>query len=286
MPTELNKAVPPSGGPAPASSSPQPGSPSSGQGDVEKLKNDARAAGQQAAESGRQAVDAARDQVRDQGHRLKEEASDAYRTAKREATEQARRLSERVKEQSASFFQSQQGRVAEELAKLGRITRDTAQRLDDENDPTIAHYARGAADLLDDAQSYLRDQDLSTLTRDLGNLTRRRPEWVLGGMFVAGLAISRFLKASADRENHAYAGEGYDAPADRSRYGGSGGSEQRGLVTNAPPTYATGMPNTGTTATSNQADSYGSTTGGLAGQGASSTTSSPSSPASTRPKEV
>ena len=177
-------------------------------GDAEGAKHDAEAAKRDASRAYDDAKSDAADQygqARDKASQtaadLKRKASDALDQAKQQGKEQANRLGDRARQSSASFVNQQKDRVAGEVGTFSRAARDAAKRLEDEGDEKVATYAHKAADAMDEARNYLADRDLSGLTRDAGDVARRHPEWVLGGMFVAGLAISRFLKASAERDH-------------------------------------------------------------------------------------
>ncbi|HEX6986109.1 MAG TPA: hypothetical protein VF170_12080, partial [Planctomycetaceae bacterium] len=47
---------------------------------------------------------------------------------------------------------------------------------------------------------WLRSKDAGEMVRGCGEFTRRHPEVVLGGLFLAGVALARFLKASDRRD--------------------------------------------------------------------------------------
>src|SRR6185436_13634778 len=86
------------------------------------------------------------------------------------------------------------------LSGVSESIRHTAERFEQEHDPHIAHYTRLAADQIERAAAYVREHDLNQLRRDGEELARRHPAIFFGGMFVAGLAAARFLKASAERD--------------------------------------------------------------------------------------
>jgi hypothetical protein len=54
-----------------------------------------------------------------------------------------------------------------------------------------------AADSIDDVARFIGASDVRSLVRNVEQAARRRPELFLGGMFLVGLGISRFLKASS-----------------------------------------------------------------------------------------
>ncbi len=93
--------------------------------------------------------------------------------------------------------------------------RAAAEELRRRDDPTIAGYAEAAADQLERVRDYLQNAQLSDLGREAASLMRSRPEWVLGGAFVAGLAIARFLKAG---KHGGMQGDGPPASANESLF--------------------------------------------------------------------
>lgn len=103
----------------------------------------------------------------------------------------------RMREQGRSVVAEQKNRAAEELSHFGKAIHCAADTLREEGDDNIANYAELAAAKIDRATHYLQERDLGRLVDDAEEATRRRPELVYGGLFVAGLALSRFLKASA-----------------------------------------------------------------------------------------
>ncbi|MDQ3332768.1 MAG: hypothetical protein M3552_19320, partial [Planctomycetota bacterium] len=97
-----------------------------------------------------------------------------------------------------------------EVSVFGKALHKATDTLDENDDATLGHYAHQAGDLVDSCANYLRDANASELIRGASNFTRRHPELVLGGLFLAGVSIARFLKAS-DRHQDLYdADRGYD----------------------------------------------------------------------------
>lgn len=90
----------------------------------------------------------------------------------------------------------QKSKIASELHAYSDAARRAAGRLDEEGDDNLAHYLRAAADRVDSFGSHLRDSKLGNLVNEVENVARRQPEVFFGAMFVAGLAIARFAKAS------------------------------------------------------------------------------------------
>jgi hypothetical protein len=119
--------------------------------------------------------------ARDAGQKIKSKASQAMSQAK---------------ERGEAFAQERKSRAADRIEGFKESLHQTAERFEREEDPNIAHYTRMAADKLEQAAAYIRDCDIRDLRHDAEDLARRHPALFFGGMFVAGLAMARFFKAS------------------------------------------------------------------------------------------
>lgn len=129
---------------------------------------------------------------------------DAVKEAARDATGKAKTIgrdaAHQIQEKGRGFAESRKEELASRISGGGQAVRRAADKLREENDPNIAHYAEFVADRLERAGEYVRNRDFGAMYRDGEAAARRRPEVLFGGMFVAGLAIARFLKASSERE--------------------------------------------------------------------------------------
>src|SRR5205085_10273521 len=108
----------------------------------------------------------------------------------------------------------------------------------DGNGRQVAHFANLAADRVEQFGGYLERTSGDQLLRDAEDFARRRPWMVAGFGLAAGLAASRFLKASSERRYGASAqagggssqyglpqstgGRSADEPLARESYGASG----------------------------------------------------------------
>jgi hypothetical protein len=123
------------------------------------------------------------------------------RQAKNRVTEQGADAMNRAKDKGRAFADEQKSHLGERIHNYGSAVRRAADQLREEKDPNIAHYADQIADRLDQAADYVRSSDPGKMMRDVENAARRRPEIFFGGMFVAGLVLARFLKASSERDD-------------------------------------------------------------------------------------
>ena len=123
-----------------------------------------------------------RQQVHDASSAIKDGAAEALDTAKETATH---------------LLAEQKGKLADLVSSYGKSLSAAGDRLAEEDGNSLVQPARKAARQLEDAAVYLREKSGTEMMHDLGRVARSKPEWFFGGLFVAGLAAARFLKASA-----------------------------------------------------------------------------------------
>lgn len=203
------------------------------------------------------AADQAKHAASDAVDSAKHAASDALDQGKRKATElkdqaveQAKQTGSQLQGQVTQLVGDQKAKAADQIDGFAGAIRKAAQSLHEENDEALAGYADGAASAVEQARDYLRDREPADLFRDLGGFIRRRPEWGLGGLFIAGLAAGRFLKASHNASapsgsspgGSTYAGTGVGTRTSRYAY-----TPEEDLAVNADgatQTYNREMPGT------------------------------------------
>jgi len=160
----------------------QSGNQQSGQSETAGVKQAASRAGDDAKQGTRRAAESVKKEAASVAQEVQSAASDA---------------ASRAKQESRDFLDRQKSRAAEEVGHFESAIRRAGETLRDEQDDNLADYADRAARQLSRLKDYLQRQDLPALLQDVENTARRRPEMLFGGMFVAGLATARFLKASS-----------------------------------------------------------------------------------------
>src|SRR5688572_26957416 len=173
----------------------------SGSNNIEQARQQVGDVAQQVKGAASQATTAAADATRRTAAQAKDAAAELVEQAKGQAKQLTQQFTQQVTDQGANMFNEQKSRAAASLGGIGNALRCAAERLHEEQDKNLAGYADSLADGLESTASYLRDSDLRRLMNDAGDFARRRPEWVLGGAFIAGLALVRFLKASRSDTN-------------------------------------------------------------------------------------
>jgi ElaB/YqjD/DUF883 family membrane-anchored ribosome-binding protein len=152
------------------------------------------------AETVRHEVDDARERASGALDRARSEAGKIGETVKSKAREEA----ERRKSETASHiddFASSVRRAADDLA--------------DKDQSTAARFVQEAASGLESVSRSIRTHSIEDMARSVAQFGRERPTTFLAGAVLAGIAIGRFVKASAERTHYD------DAPSTPSRTTGS-----------------------------------------------------------------
>ena len=154
-------------------------------------------------------------------------------------------------------------RAGDAIAQTASAIRQTGAQMR-EQQPQVAGFADIAAQRLDEAARFVREQDLQGLMREAEDFARRQPAVFLGGAFALGLVASRFLKASPEDGGAFRRGHGSGYGAGHGARSGSGtstrsGSSYRSGGYGAVSNYA------GAALGSTQQTGYGSAETGYAG---------------------
>lgn len=113
-----------------------------------------------------------------------------------EAKQQVCEATNQVKETTRQYAVEKKRQIAEELGAFSSAVQNAAKTLRDEEHGSVAHYVEAAAEQLDSARRVVENKSIGEFFDDVQDFTRRRPELVFGGLFVAGMAAMRFAKAS------------------------------------------------------------------------------------------
>ncbi len=111
------------------------------------------------------------------------------------AAQQAAELAARAREQGEQAIYDGKSQAAAQIAAVGSAVRRAADKLYDQDSASLAEYVDGAADRVEAVARHIDEGGLADLAHDAEMLARRKPLLFLGGMFVAGLASARILRA-------------------------------------------------------------------------------------------
>jgi hypothetical protein len=136
--------------------------------------------------------------------------------------EKAVELKEQGKGKLAETLDQRTNEAGEQARKMAQALRQSSEQLrSQDQSQQAANVAEGAADRIERLGGYLEQTSGDALLRDVEDFSRRRP-WMIAGLgLLAGLAASRFLKASSER-----------------RYGNAAGDASRHI--DALPVHGTG----------------------------------------------
>ena len=103
-----------------------------------------------------------------------------------------------VKQRVTLRVDEQKNRAADGLGGIADVFRTASNELRNENE-TLASYVDMASDQMKRFADQIRQKGVADMLDDVQVFARRRPALFIGGAFLAGLGIARFLKSSADR---------------------------------------------------------------------------------------
>jgi ElaB/YqjD/DUF883 family membrane-anchored ribosome-binding protein len=128
------------------------------------------------------------------------QASTQVQEAASTAEEKAVELKEQGKSKLGETLDQRTNDAGVQARKMAQALRRSGEQLTKEGDgQQAAGLAEGAADRIERLGGYLEQTSGDELMRDVEDFARRRP-WIVAGIgLVAGLAASRFLKASSER---------------------------------------------------------------------------------------
>ena len=136
-----------------------------------------------------------------------------------------------VKNQASSQVAAQQARAADGLGSVASALRKAGNELRSHNEG-LASYADMAVEELEHISSRIRDKSPGEYLTDLERFARSRPAAFVGGTFLLGLGLARFLKSTQPRRPRAYPRDGSAQGGVRGYQGqrGYGNEEYRGLT--------------------------------------------------------
>jgi hypothetical protein len=100
-----------------------------------------------------------------------------------------------VRSRAQSELGDQRGKIMQRVQRVGDVLRGASEQIRHE-DEFVSHYLERASHSVERVAGYVGSADPQRLSADVQRFARSRPAWFIGGAFVAGLAIGRFLKSS------------------------------------------------------------------------------------------
>jgi hypothetical protein len=104
-----------------------------------------------------------------------------------------------IKQNVTTRVDEQKNRAADGLGGIANVIRNAGHELRSENE-ALASYVDQASDQLRRFADQIRQKGVVDMMDDVQSFARRRPALFIGGAFLVGLGIARFLKSSAERD--------------------------------------------------------------------------------------
>jgi hypothetical protein len=95
-----------------------------------------------------------------------------------------------------STLSTQKEKAVSTLGSFTDALMHTGDQLRQSGEGVFGGYAESIADRVDHVATYLRENDIDDLTAEVESFARKQPVLFIGGAFVIGIAIARFLKSS------------------------------------------------------------------------------------------
>jgi hypothetical protein len=103
-----------------------------------------------------------------------------------------------IQQRVSSQVDQQKNRAADGLGGIADVFRTASNELRTENE-TLASYVDMASDQMRRFAEQIRQRGAADMLEDVNAFARRQPALFIGGAFLLGVAIARFLKSSAER---------------------------------------------------------------------------------------
>ena len=139
----------------------------------------------------------------------------------------ASNVAAKAQETVRHLAEEQKAAAAEQVEDVARVL-DTAAEQVERVLPEAAHYVREAASGVHRVSSAVRDQSIDEIIDTAMTFARTRPGTFFTGSVLAGFAIARFLKASADRRMEMESTGARGGRSSGSRRSGSQAQSSRG----------------------------------------------------------
>lgn len=118
------------------------------------------------------------------------------------AEQTARVATEGLKHEGKRILEQEKGSAASEVHRLGAALHRAADDLH-QSGSVLGDWASNTADAVERASGYLANHETGEVVKTFNDYAKRHPGFVIGGLFLAGIGASRFLRASSGHKQHA-----------------------------------------------------------------------------------
>ncbi|MGI8955634.1 MAG: hypothetical protein ACR2II_01815 [Chthoniobacterales bacterium] len=158
--------------------------------------------------AGQRAQTGTPDDIQSVGRELKATAAEGVDKAKDKAQEAAGQAGDYV----VKLARDQKENLANKVDEYRDAAQAAVEKLQDEEHAVAADKIKWAASSLDRLSKYLRETEPRELLQGANDFARQRPDVVFGGLFMVGLGLARFLKASNEPRRDQRSRQSYPRP--------------------------------------------------------------------------
>ena len=131
---------------------------------------------------------------------VRDGAGNAVEQVKQKTADVTKAIGSTLREEAERLFDEQKGKAASKVERYGKMIQQVAHALRAVKAEPVAELVDNAAGRVGGVTDYLEERNLAQVLEDAGEVARRHPGMMIGGMFLTGLALARFLKASDARQ--------------------------------------------------------------------------------------
>lgn len=130
---------------------------------------------------------------------LAKNVSSTFSDAKEKLQQTARQAASQVKQRAKEAARERKSGIADQIDDYRDVLEKRTGDLE-QDDPNLAWLSRQASSRLQRASDYLRTSDFAQMRSDAEDFARRNPAVFFGGLFLGGVILGNFLKASAEKK--------------------------------------------------------------------------------------
>jgi Mg2+ and Co2+ transporter CorA len=127
---------------------------------------------------------------------LRTTAKRAKKQAKRQVNDVVKAIVETVHEEAERLFDERRDRAAAKVEKLGKMVHQASHALHAVRMDGVADAIDSAGERVESLSEYIKDRNLNDIIQDAGEIVNEHKALAIGGLFITGFAVARFLKAS------------------------------------------------------------------------------------------
>jgi hypothetical protein len=121
----------------------------------------------------------------------------------------------KAKDAGQQQLESGKQAAVSQAEKVATVIEEASSQLRQSDMQTLADYASEIGTTIKSFSENLRNRSVDEIVRDIQDIARRNPTAFLLGSVAVGVAVSRFFKASAQRQHGTYTKDAVPRPGDR-----------------------------------------------------------------------